>query len=207
MKVVFKRLLYFDLHRFALIKNQKSSIKNCFMAIAIAVVTSLSLHAQPQRMQPYSGKSPQEVRQVLRPESLSAPMETLSDKQREEIRKIYSEQLKERTKMRNLLKEKRAKLEVLQTAEKPDLKEINKVIDEIAALQAQEMKAQAASRQKIRSLLTEEQRVYFDAQKANSGNFRRGGSSQRTDREIRVERQFRPGIGNFRGQRPERPQN
>jgi len=163
MKGVFKRLSDFGLQRFVLIKNQKSSIKNCLMSIAIAAVTSLTIYAQPQRMQPYSGKSPQEVRQVIRTESLSTPEGSLNDKQREEIKKIRMEQLKERTKTRNLLREKRAKLEVLQTADKPDMKEINKLIDEIAAIQAQELKSQAASRQKIRSLLTDEQRAVFDA--------------------------------------------
>jgi Spy/CpxP family protein refolding chaperone len=161
------------------------------MAIAIAAATSLSVYAQPQRMQPYSGKSPQEVRQVIRPESLSTPAGSLDDKQREEIKKIRTEQLKARTQSRNLLREKRAKLEVLQTADKPDMKEINKLIDEIAAIQAQEMKAQAANRQKIRSLLTDEQRAIFDARGENRKN-------------MRPERAARSGFGQFRGQKPER---
>ena len=153
---------------------------NIFMAIAIAAVTSLTATAQPQRMQPYSGKSPNEVRQIMRqveetrrPESnemrrtggFSLERLNLDEKQQEEIKKIQLEQAKERTKTRNLLREKRAKLEVLQTADKSDLKEINRLIDEIAAIQAQQMKSQAAARQKIRSLLTEEQRVRFDSRK------------------------------------------
>jgi len=96
----------------------------------------------------------------------------LTDQQREEIRKIRTEQLKQSTQTGNLLKEKRAKLESLQTANPPDMKKINKVIDEIAALQAQEMKSQAASRQKIRSLLNEEQRAVFDARGAKSRCYR-----------------------------------
>ena len=132
------------------------------MAIAIAAVTSLTVNAQPQIMQPYSGKSPNETRPVMRVEGFAMPEGNLNDQQREELKKIRTEQLKERTRTSNLLKEKRAKLETLQTADKPDMKKINKVIDEIAAIQAQHMKAQAASRQKIRSLLTEEQRAYYD---------------------------------------------
>ena len=143
---------------------------NMFMAIAIAAITSLTANAQPQNMQPYSGKSPKEVRQVMHPEEFAVPERTLTDLQREELKKIRTEQMKERTQARNLLNEKRAKLETLQTADKADMKEINKVIDEIAAIQAQEMKAQAANRQKIRSLLTEEQRAYFDAHSANLEN-------------------------------------
>ena len=149
---------------------------NVLMAIAIAVVTNLAVNAQPQNVRPYSGMNPQEVRRVIRPETSALPSRNLDDAQREEIRKIRTEQLKERTQTRNLLNEKRAKLEVLQTANQPDMKEINKLIDEIAAVQAQEMKAQAAGRQKIRSLLTDEQRAYYDAQAANTGYMRYGRS-------------------------------
>jgi len=168
---------------------------NVLMTVVFVVVASLTINAQPQRMQPYFGKSPAEVRQVVRPEGFSMPMTSLDDKQREEIRKIRTEQMKERTQMRALLNEKRARLEVLQIADKPDMKEINKVIDEIASIQVQEMKAMAANRQKIRSLLTEEQRVYFDAHIANRGMER----ANRTDRAKNGDRFHGPG-----GERPQR---
>ena len=195
------------------------------MAIAIAVVTSLTATAQPQRAKPqaYSGLNPQEVRQPFRTGGFSMPLGNLDEKQRVELQKIRTTQMKESTQFRNQLKEKRAKLEVLQTADKPDMREINRVIDEIAAVQAQEMKAQAANRQKIRSLLTEEQRVRFDAMGANREGMRSGMGDMRQGRG-----NMRPGMGNmrpdarsewqtpslppeggerFRGQRPERPDN
>lgn len=150
---------------------------NVLMAIAIAVVTTLTVNAQPQNVQPFSGRNPQEVRRVIRPEGLALPARNLDDKQREEISKIRTEQIKERTQTRNVLNEKRAQLEVLQTADQPDTKEINRVIDEIAAVQAQQMKSQADSRQKIRSLLTEEQRASYDAQGgSNRANMRPNGN-------------------------------
>ena len=172
---------------------------NFLMAIAIATVMSLTVNAQPQRMQPYSGKSPQEVRQVMRPDGFATPMQNLDDKQREELKKMRTQQIKERTQMRNQLREKRAKLESLQTADKPDMKEVNKVIDEIAAIQAQEMKTQAANRQKIRSLLTDEQRVLFDARGDNRGNMRAGDGVRSGGREG-----FRSENRQFRGKRPEK---
>jgi Spy/CpxP family protein refolding chaperone len=193
-----------------------------FMAIAIATVTSLTATAQPQRAQPYSGLNPQTVRQPYRTGGFSMPLGNLDEKQREELQKIRTEQTKERTQFRNQLMEKQAKLEVLQTAEKPDMREVNKVIDEIVAVQAQEMKAQAASRQKIRSLLTDEQRVRFDAMGANregmrsgmgnmrpgAGNFRPGMENMNPERGARTDRQEPPPGGErFRGQRPERPDN
>lgn len=168
---------------------------NFFMAIAISAITSLTINAQPQAISPYSGMSPETVRQVSLPENRAVlPGLNLNDQQREELKKINTEQLKERTQTRNLLREKRAKLEVLQTAEKPDMKAINKVIDEIAEMQAQEMKAQAANRQKIRNLLTEEQRAQYDAR---GGNF----ENMRTDGANRSRQQMRPDSDNFRGPR------
>ena len=157
---------------------------NVFMTIALALVTSLTATAQSQRLQPWSGRSPKEMRDLRPSEGFSLPVRNLDDKQREEIGKIRTEQVKQRTQTRNLLMEKRAKLEVLQTADKPDMKEIDRVIDEIAALQGQEMKTQAANRQKIRSLLTEEQRANYDARRGDANPNRREASER------------------FRGQRP-----
>ena len=164
------------------------------IALALGVATSITVNAQSQKMQPYLGKSPKEVRQVTRPEGFTMPKMGLDDKQREEIGKIRTEQVKERTQTRNLLKEKRAKLEVLQTADKPDMKEINKVIEEIASIRAQEMKAMAANRQKIRGLLTEEQRVYFDAHRTHRGKAQTDRKHLTTHHE------------HFRGPKGERPQ-
>ena len=164
-----------------------------FMAIAIAVVTVMTASAQPQRGQLVQGLNRQEERQVNRSGGFSLPMGKLDEKQREEFQKIRTAQMKENTQFRNLLREKRAKLEVLQTADKPEMKEINKVIDEIAAIQAQEMKSQAANRQKIRSLLTEEQRVRFDAIGANRGDMRSEMGNRRFGNE-----NFRSEMGRFR---------
>ena len=172
---------------------------NVLMSIALGVMTSWAVNAKPQRMQPYSGKSPQEVKQVVRHEGFSMPIKNLDEKQREELKKIAMEGAKENLKTRNLMKEKHAKLEVLQTADKPDLKEINKVIDEMTAIQAQEMKDKAANRQKIRNLLTEEQRVLFDAHFANKDKMQ----FQRKVRAMGAER-FRP---QREGEMPQRRMN
>lgn len=139
---------------------------NILLTAAIAAAASLSVYAQPQKGQPYMGKSPREVKQVIRPDGVFY-FGGLSDEQRTEIKKIRTERMKERTQTRNLLKEKQAKLEVLQTEDKPNMKEIDKTIDEIASVKAKDMKAEAAARQKVRAMLTEEQRVYFDAFHAN----------------------------------------
>jgi len=58
------------------------------MSIAISVVTSLTVNAQQQRMQIYSGRSPAEVRQVYHREGFTLPGGNLNEQQREEIGKI-----------------------------------------------------------------------------------------------------------------------
>ena len=84
--------------------------------------------------------------------------------------------------LENQLAEKRAQLKTLEQVDKPDMKAINSKIDEISALQNKRMKASAANRAKVRSLLTDEQRVMFDSragkmQKRNfRGNMHKGAS-------------------------------
>jgi len=155
---------------------------NIIMAFAIAAVTSLTANAQPQKMQPYSGKSPNEVRPVMRIEGFATPEKSLNDQQREELKKIRTEQLKESVHTRNLIQKKRAELEILQTADKPDMKQINQLIDEIAAVQARQMKSQAVARQKIRSILNEEQRAIYDARGANQRSFNERPEARRRPR-------------------------
>ena len=162
---------------------------NILLITAIMAVSSLSVYAQPQNARPYMGKSPQEIKRPARPDGFSY-YGALSEEQRAEIKKIRTEQTKERTQIRYMLKEKQAKLEVLQTADKPDMKEINKTIDEIASIRAKEMKNQAAARQKIRSLLTEEQRIHYDAFGTNKGYM-----------QTEHKPHFRGQRGHFRGQR------
>lgn len=165
---------------------------NVLMVFAITTVMSLTINAQPRRMLSYSDKLI-EVNRVFRSRGFTMPTESLDEKQREEIENIRVEQLKERLQTSNLLREKRVKLKELQTVNTPDMDEINKVIDEMAVLQAQEMKAQAASRQQIRNLLTEKQRVYYDMPiAANREN-------------MRVGRKIRIGDNRFRGLKVERP--
>ena len=87
----------------------------------------------------------------------------LTDEQKEQIAKLRTENMKAMQDSRNLMQEKMARLHTLQTADKPDMKSINGLIDEIAGIKATMAKTQAAHHQKIRSLLTDEQRVIFDS--------------------------------------------
>jgi len=87
----------------------------------------------------------------------------LTDEQKEKMAELRTENMKVLLEKRNLVHEKMAKLQTLQTADKADMKAINALIDEIAEVKADMAKQRAAHRQQIRSLLTDEQRVIFDS--------------------------------------------
>lgn len=87
----------------------------------------------------------------------------LTDDQKKKIDDLQVAHLKEVNQTKALLHEKQAHLRTLQVADKPDNAAINKTIDEITALKNDLMKKHEAHRQAIRSLLTDKQKVVFDA--------------------------------------------
>ena len=96
-------------------------------------------------------------------------IDNLTDEQKKKIDKLQIEHLKEVNKTRTLLKEKQAHLHTLQVADKPDNNEINKTIDEITSIKNDLMKKHEAYRQSVRALLTDEQKVIFDAKRGCQG--------------------------------------
>ncbi|PKO95436.1 MAG: hypothetical protein CVU12_10030 [Bacteroidetes bacterium HGW-Bacteroidetes-7] len=94
--------------------------------------------------------------------------------QQEAIKNLRLELRKEMLQVENQLAEKRAQLKTLEQVEKPDMRAINSKIDEITSLQNKKMKASAANKAKVRSLMTDEQRLMFDTRsgKMHNRNFR-----------------------------------
>ena len=72
--------------------------------------------------------------------------------------------------LRNEMDEKKARLNTLMETDKPDMKVINQVIDEVGALKTKMMKQKAEHVQKIRTMLTDEQKVIFDSHKGKMGH-------------------------------------
>jgi len=98
----------------------------------------------------------------------------LTEEQDAKITELRLQHLKEVTPLRNELNEKRARLRTLQSADKQDLNAINKTIDEMGALRTSIQKKGAAHRAEVASLLTDEQRVAFNAHKSNRMNRGKG---------------------------------
>ncbi|MGM0498474.1 MAG: Spy/CpxP family protein refolding chaperone [Bacteroidota bacterium] len=89
----------------------------------------------------------------------------LTEEQENQIEEIKISHMKEMKEYYNKLNEKRARLRTLQTKDNPDMDEINSEIEEMEEIRTEKHKARAKHHQEVRSLLNEEQKVYFDKHK------------------------------------------
>ena len=97
----------------------------------------------------------------------------LTEEQREKIKDLGAGMQKESLPLKNELREKRARLKTLSTAENANMNDINRVIDEIGDLQTKMMKIRAAHHQDVRAELNEEQRLFFDTHMGQGKHHRR----------------------------------
>ncbi len=86
----------------------------------------------------------------------------LTEQQSKQIKQLGDDAQKKIFQIELQIKEKKAHLDVLRYADKPDMNAINATIDEIARLKADKKKVREANFQEIRQTLTDEQRVIFD---------------------------------------------
>lgn len=149
-------------------------MKNLIKTVALLVmITGISLtsHAQGQK-----GRQLGEQKQMKMERHHMIP--DLTEEQQEQMKTIHLKSMKAMQPLKNSLMEKKAHLHTLSTAQKADLKAINKQIDEISSIEASMQKLRAASQQEVRSLLTEEQRIMFDSKPhgmKGNGNHRGNG--------------------------------
>jgi len=100
----------------------------------------------------------------------------LTDVQKQKIEDLNLAHLKVITGLKNQMNEKNAHLKTLQSVDKPDMTAVNKTIDEITAIKADMMKKCASNKQSIRGLLTDNQKIVFDAKASKGGCGHEGGS-------------------------------
>jgi Spy/CpxP family protein refolding chaperone len=139
-------------------------LKPAMIAIAISsILMTIGLNTYAQR-----GQGRPEQRRLNQDERplIGHFIPNLSPEQQTQIQELRTKHLKEVTPLRNELNEKRARLQTLQSAEKPDMNAINKTIDEMAQIKANIMKKGSAHRTEISTILTEDQRVVFNANRA-----------------------------------------
>ncbi len=109
--------------------------------------------------------------------SIHMSMPDLTEEQVVKIKELKTTHMKAMLKSKNELNEKHARLKTLQTAETVDMNKINKVIEEIGSIKTEMAKKRAALHQEIRELLSEEQRVHFDAKALNNKMYRKSKNS------------------------------
>lgn len=125
----------------------------------------------------------------------------LTDEQGTKIEALRVEHLKEMNAFRNNMNELRAKKHTLMTSDNSNMNEISSVIDQMTAMQNKMMKERASHQQDVRSLLTDNQKVYFDSRPMRGG---RHGKGMRNDGHGRGQGY---GGGYGRGSNPDCPYN
>jgi len=86
----------------------------------------------------------------------------LTEDQKSKIKTFFNDYLKETNVLRADLSIKRAELRKLELADQTDQDAINKKIDEIGDLRIKIEKKRSEFQQKVRSILSKEQKLYYD---------------------------------------------
>lgn len=138
-------------------KNSKKLIT--MLMVAFLFVGSQLVNAQPKSTEP----NPDNCKKCIN------GIADLTDVQKQKIEELTLAHTKSMTGFKNQMNEKNAHLKTLQSADKADMTAINKTIDEITAIKGDMMKTCAANKQSIRSLLTDKQKITFDANASKGG--------------------------------------
>ncbi|UII29342.1 Spy/CpxP family protein refolding chaperone [Fulvivirga maritima] len=93
----------------------------------------------------------------------------LTDEQKDKMKEMRLSFYKETLPLKNELNEKKAQLRTLTTVESPDMKKVNKLIENMGDIEVELKKARVAHHQEVRSQLTEEQRIFFDSRPMGVG--------------------------------------
>lgn len=145
------------------------------IAIAGLIVLSSNLFAQPngRGMRNFENCPRTEIDMVDQdetPRMRHFMIPDLTEEQEAKIKELRTKHVKEITPLQNELNEKFARLQTLESADKQDMVAINKTIDEIAQIKANLMKKRVTHRAEIATLLTEDQKVFFNAHGHGKGN-------------------------------------
>ena len=131
--------------------------------LIVALLTISSVTVLAQRGQGMMGKRMPGERMQRFQQPCTQMIPNLTDEQKTQIQELRVDQMKEMTSFRNDLMEKRARLRTLETKDNPEMSAINAVIEEMGDIRTNRHKASAQHRQQVREILTEEQRVIYDA--------------------------------------------
>ena len=100
-------------------------------------------------------------------------MNDLTQEQKDQLKALRLQEMKAMTQYKNQLNEYKAKLKILTTGDNVNLKDVDKVIDQMGKVKLEMAKNKLSHRMNVRALLTDDQKVMFDMHAMN-GKGKRG---------------------------------
>ncbi len=155
--------------------------------LAIALLVGMNFTASAQRGQGMQGMGLQAGQGFNQDRPIACAYLDLTETQQTQIKDLRLALTEKNLTLRNQLGEMRAKMQTLRTGDNQDLKAISNLIDEMSKVQAQIRKNAAEHHLAVRALLTDDQKVMFDARQgkgsmAKKGNMGKRGNAMRGNR-------------------------
>ena len=147
------------------------------LLLVCVVIFSTAAFAQPGERGEQWDKLPAERKALIMKKRQAMQkklhQEFFTEEQKEAMKNLHLEAAKEAKPLKSELRELMAHQQTLTTADKADLNAINKNIDKMSSVKAVIAKILAKQHQEVRSLLTEEQLLKFDAMKQHRNKTKR----------------------------------
>lgn len=157
-----------------LINNKKCKMKKLFLMLVVSGLFGITMVSAQVNARSERGVSDGIERTNDFRGEHKCMIPGLTSEQQQSIDKLRTVHLKKVSQLRADLQEKKARLQSLRVADTYNEKEINKIIDDMAAVRADLMKENEDHRQKVKALLNDDQKEWFDSRPMNN---RRGDGS------------------------------
>jgi Spy/CpxP family protein refolding chaperone len=145
-------------------------MKTRILSLALIAIMALSTNAMAQNENGRKRCPEQKEMMMKRKKQMKQRFDNFfTAEQKEQIKELRLAVAKQVKPLKNELNELNAKQKTLTTADKADMNAINNGIDKISATKTQIAKIMAAHHQNVRSMLSEEQLLKFDAMKNQRG--------------------------------------
>lgn len=158
-------------------------MKTRILSILLVAVFAISTTAMAQSEQGRKRHPEQKEMMMKRHKQMKERFNNFfTEEQKTKMKELRIETAKQVKPLKNELNELRAKQQTLTTADKADMKAINANIDKMSEIKADIQKIMAQQHQEIRTMLTEEQLIKFDAIKHKRGHNRSNFDGKRMER-------------------------
>ena len=158
------------------------------LLIVASLFISTALIAQPEKGGKQGNKNQDRTAMMHKQQNhqRGEHQQFFTDEQQETLKSMRLETAKKVKPLKNQLRELQAHQQTLTTADDADLTAINKNIEKMSGVKTEIAKIMAAQHQQVRSILSEEQLLKFDASKEmhghkKDGKFRKNESKNRKE--------------------------